>query len=78
MKNVYGTFEKTMNNDDRANLPGFLTKQFYSNINEEHFCEVAMLKVADISNSAGNYALGVNDLEVSSERGLDDIELFFR
>ena len=74
MKNVYGTFEKTMNNDDRANLPGFLTKQFYSNINEEHFCEVAMLKVADISNSAGNYALGVNDLEVSSERGLDDIE----
>ena len=64
MKNVYGPFEKTMKIDDRENSPEYLSKQLYSNIYEERFCEVLILKVADIDNSAGNSALRVNGLEV--------------
>ena len=60
MKNVYGPFEKTMKIDDRENSPEYLSKQLYSNIYEERFCEVLILKVADIGNSADKSALRVN------------------
>ena len=53
--------EKYCMSDGQVKVTGKPSKYFSLT---ERFCEVLILKVADIDNSAGNSALRVNGLEV--------------